>query len=277
MTSIPQQTNTSVQTSISGAQSAARKQSPSLPPGPISTAPSVGRSSYAAATKSSISSNAFGSSNMATAIEGSMPLQHSNGEAMNGNIPSIAAMPSLEASGGINGTNTLSASTVSDHNRKPSFTFTPSGVNGGPLGGQANKTIDIQFGSANLGGGSPASGASPALANSSPGNLGVAASMNPRNISPQASPSPIPQPSASGGRPPSSLQNQGNSLVFGQSGLDSNDSFVHPPPPTPTTLCENRILTSLTAPNAWDGTQLLCAWSSPCPQPATRIITIISW
>jgi translation initiation factor 4G len=230
MTSIPQQANTPVQTSISGAQSAARKQSPSLPQGPISTAPAVGRSSYAAATKSSIPSNAFGSSNMATAIEGSMPSQHSNGEAINGNIPTIAAIPSLEASAGINGTSNLSTSTLPDHNRKPSFTFTPSGVNGGPLGGQANKTINIQFGSANVGGGSPAPGASPALANSSPGNLGVAASMNPRNSSPQASPSPIPQPAASGGRPPSSLQTQGNSLVFGQSGPESNDPIVNSSP-----------------------------------------------
>lgn len=229
MTSIPQQTNTPAQTSISGPQSAAWKQSPSVPQGPISVAPAVGRSSYAAATKSFIPSNASGSSNMATAIEGAMPSQPSSGEAIpsvNGNIPTIAALPSLEASAGVNGDNNLSASTAPDHNRKASFTVTPSVINGGPLGGQTNKTINIQFGSANVGG-SPAPGASPALTNSSPGNLGVAGSMNPRIISPQASPSPIPQPAASGGRPPSSLQNQGNSMVFGQSGSESNDPSVH--------------------------------------------------
>ncbi|KAF7505448.1 hypothetical protein GJ744_000775 [Endocarpon pusillum] len=225
MTSTPQQANTPVQTSISGAQSASRKQSPSVPQGPISTAPAVGRSSYAAATKNFILPDASGSSNMATAIEGSMPSQHGTGEGLpsvNGNIPSIAAISSLEASSGMNGNNSLSTSTVPDHNRKPSFTVTPSGINGGPPGGPSNKTINIQFGSANVGG-SPAPGASPALTNSSPGNLGVSGAVNPRIASPQVSPSPIPQPSISGGRPPSSLQNQGNSLVFGQSGPEGND------------------------------------------------------
>jgi translation initiation factor 4G len=229
MTSISQQSNTPLQPSISGPQSAARKQSPSAPQGPISTAPAVGRSSYASATKSSIPPNAFGSSNMATAIEGAMPSQNGNGEAsppVNGNIPTIATIPSFEASAGMNGSSALSANTDSDHNRKPSFTVTPSGVNGAPPGGQLNKATNIVFGSYMGAGGSPAPGASPAMESTSPANLGVSGPMNPRTISPQASPSPVPRPGISGGRPPSSLQNQGNSLVFGQSGPESNDPSV---------------------------------------------------
>ncbi len=232
MTSISQQSNTPAPTSISRPQSAARKQSPSASQGPNSIAPAVGRSSYAAATKSSIPPNASGSSNMATAIEGSMPSQHGNGEAIpsvNGNMPTVAAIPSFEASVSVNGNNTLSASGAPDHSRKPSFTVTPSGgVNGGPPGGQSNKANNIQFGSIMNVEGSPAPGASPGLANSSPGNLGVAGPVNPRVVSPQASPSPIPRPAISGGRPPSSLQNQGNSLIFGQSGPEPNDPSVKP-------------------------------------------------
>ena len=240
MTSISQQPNTPVQTSVSGPQSVARKQSPSVPQGLISAAPAVGRFSYAAAaTKSSVAPNASVSSNMATAIEGSMHLRSGNGEAIapvNGNVPTIAAIPLLEASAGMNGNTTLPAP---DHNRTPSFTVTPSGINGGPLGGPPNKTINIQFGSTNVGG-SPAPDASPALADSSPANLGFAGSVNPRNISPQPSPSPIPQPSISGGRPPSSLQNQSNGLVFGQSGPETNDPSVNS---FQTLLHENRTLT----------------------------------
>jgi hypothetical protein len=71
-------------------------------------------------------------------------------------------------------------------------------------------------------GGSPGQG-NAILQNQSPSMLGVAPSMNPRISSPQTSPSPIPQPAASGGRPPSSLQGQGNGPIFGSLGGDSND------------------------------------------------------
>lgn len=221
MTSNPQQSNIIFPTGISGPQAAVRKPSPSASQGPIPSAPAVGRSSYAAATKNSAPPNAFGLSNMATAFEGPTPLPHGNGEAIppvNGNIPTAAALPSLEVSAGMNGNNNVSASTAPDHSRKPSFTCTPSGVNGGPIAGQSNKA-NIVFGSVNAVA-SPASGTSPSQVNSSPANLGVAGSVNPRIISPQASPSPVPQPSVSGGRPPSSLQ-QRNGLIFGQSEASS--------------------------------------------------------
>lgn len=167
---------------------------------------------------------------MATAIEGSLPSQHGNVESIppvNGNMPTLSAIPTLVASAGLNGNNTFATATPSDHNRKPSFTVTSSGVNGGQNAGQAAKTSNIQFGSVNALG-SPAPGASPALPNSSPSNLGVAGLVNPRILSPQVSPSPIPHPAPSGGRPPSSLLNQGNSLIFGQSSPDSNDLSVNP-------------------------------------------------
>jgi translation initiation factor 4G len=223
MTSISQDSNPPVQAKPTGSQAAAQK------PGPTSTtAPAVGRSSYAAATKQSILSNASGSSKMATAIEGSMPSQHGNADAIptvNGSIQPKAAVPLLEPSVNPNGNNPLPPTNVPDHTRNPSFTFTSSGINGGPPGGRPSKGNHIQFGSAKVGG-SPASRASPGPANVSPANLGVAGLVNPRTISPQTSPSPIPQPVISGGRPPSSLQSQANGLVFGQSGPEPIDLDV---------------------------------------------------
>lgn len=176
-----------------------QKQSHSASQGPISTAPAVGRSHLP---------NAFESSNMATAIKGSMPSQHGNGEAIppvNGNIPIIAPLPTVGVPTGINGNNIVSASTFPDHSRKPSFTFTTSGVLGGQPAGQPIKANNIQFGSMNA----ERAERSPA---SSPANLGVAGRVDPRT----SSPSPVRQPHlVSGGRPPSSLQHQ--NLVFGQS------------------------------------------------------------
>lgn len=228
MTSIPPQSNTPVQTSLAGQQAVSQKQSPSALQGAFSTASAVRRSSYAAATRSSTAPNASGSPNMATAIEGSMPSQHSTGDGIapvNGNLSTIAAIPAPEGSAGMNGNNTSSGGISTDHIRKPSFTITPSGMNGALSTGQPNKANNIQFGSYNTGG-SPASGPSPALTNSSPANLGVAGPVNPRVVSPQASPSPVPRPAISGGRPPSSLQTQGNGLIFGQSGPEANDPTV---------------------------------------------------
>ena len=57
----------------------------------------------------------------------------------------------------------------------------------------------------------------PYIANSS-SSLAVSAPPNPRVTSPATSPSPIPQPPASGGRPPSGLPAQGNGLSFGSMG-----------------------------------------------------------
>ncbi|KAK5108940.1 hypothetical protein LTR62_007655 [Meristemomyces frigidus] len=108
------------------------------------------------------------------------------------------------------------AITNSDHARKPSVVINASGAsgsipNGGPV--SANGRPHINFGAMNA---SPLpQHAAPQAQNSS---LATPANSNPRVISPAHSPSPIPQPQESGGRPPSGLQNQTNGVTFGQLG-----------------------------------------------------------
>ena len=110
----------------------------------------------------------------------------------------------------------------SEHGRKPSMTISASGAsgytpNGGPVG--QNGRPQISFGSMNPQGGSPLPPASvpyQSQTSSLPAPPG-----NPRVISPAHSPSPIPQPPASGGRPPSGLQNQSNGMTFGSMVGDS--------------------------------------------------------
>ncbi|KAH7145300.1 hypothetical protein DER46DRAFT_516296 [Fusarium sp. MPI-SDFR-AT-0072] len=105
----------------------------------------------------------------------------------------------------------------SDHSRKSSVTMAANGpnsfvANGGPV--SAGKP-GIQFGYD-----------SPAMANSTPQSSSAApipipGGGNARVPSPAHSPSPIPQPSASGGRPPSGLQQAGgNTMTFGSLGSD---------------------------------------------------------
>ncbi|KAI0887533.1 uncharacterized protein GGS22DRAFT_186366 [Annulohypoxylon maeteangense] len=108
---------------------------------------------------------------------------------------------------------TLNANGLADHSRKSSVTMSANGpnsysTNGGTAGGKAS----IQFGYQ-----------SPAVSTSDP-KLGSAPipipDSNPRVTSPQNSPSPIPQPSASGGRPPSGTAQQG--MTFGSFGGESD-------------------------------------------------------
>lgn len=112
-----------------------------------------------------------------------------------------------------------------DHSRKPSVTITSAGTSGGfPNGGPSSRPNSLQFGFANQQTspmGNPA-----VLAGQPQSGLGVSPSMNPRVTSPQTSPSPIPQPASSGGRPPpSSYQSQGNVPNFGSFG-DTGDANV---------------------------------------------------
>ncbi|RGP70512.1 translation initiation factor 4g [Fusarium longipes] len=104
----------------------------------------------------------------------------------------------------------------SDHSRKSSVTMAANApnnfvANGGPVGGAKS---NIQFGFD-----------SPAMANSTPQSTSAApipipGGGNARIPSPAHSPSPIPQPSASGGRPPSGLQQAGGNMTFGSLGSD---------------------------------------------------------
>lgn len=88
-------------------------------------------------------------------------------------------------------------------------------ANGGPVAGSKS---NIQFGFD-----------SPAMANSTPQAANAAPIPIPGNgnavPSPAHSPSPIPQPSASGGRPPSGLQQTSGQMTFGSLGSDGEVSF----------------------------------------------------
>jgi translation initiation factor 4G len=223
MTSTPQQTNTI------GLAETASAPSPAVqaPNSSTATAPTFsaaattsGRSSYASATKGGFPPDASEPSNMSAAAGGRPPADAIS--PVNGRNPTIPAVPSVGGPTIVNGNSV-------DHIRKPSFIVSPGGAtnpstNGGAVGGGQNKTNSIQFGSMNVSG-SPAQNNQPPLASQSPSTLGVAPP-NPRINSPQSSPSPIPQPAASGGRPPSSLQGQSNELRFGQIGGDPNDANV---------------------------------------------------
>lgn len=101
-----------------------------------------------------------------------------------------------------------------DHSRKPSVTMSgnlPNGASAGP----SPRPHAMQFGAINNG--------SPAVVNS---NLHVPQSANLTtpiaNSGPARTPSPIPAPSTSGGRPPTGPQSQGNPLNFGN--FAGNDS-----------------------------------------------------
>ena len=232
MTSKSQQTSSPGQANTVAASQAAS--TARIPPSSVlsASADTSGRSSYASATKKSFPPNVSEPSNMSTAVGGIPSAQLGQldpASPVNGKNPTIPAVPSVGGPTIVNGNSTIAPIPPSDHSRKPSFTVSSSGAtsfaaNGGAVGGAQTKANNIQFGSMNAGG-SPALGNPPALAAHSSSNLGLAP-MNPRITSPQTSPSPIPQPAASGGRPPSSLQGQNNGLSFGQIGGDSNDQNV---------------------------------------------------
>jgi translation initiation factor 4G len=199
-------------------------------PSQASTSSSASQStpSYASTAKKAVSSPAIatGSStpSPAVAIGGSAPVQQHGKSAsispVNGRnsispaVPAVNAPAIAHSSSAINGGAT-------DHSRKSSVTISatgPSGYvpNGGPVGGSKG---GIQFGSITD---SPAaSHSTPQIAQTTSAPIAIP---NPRVTSPAQSPSPIPQPSASGGRPPSGLAGQGNGPTFGSLGGDGDVS-----------------------------------------------------
>jgi len=115
----------------------------------------------------------------------------------------------------------------SDHSRKTSVVINASGAsgqipNGGPVG--QNGRLPINFGSMGVSG-SPLQ--QPGVPYQAPSSNMSVPPRDPRVTSPAHSPSPIPQPPASGGRPPS-LQNQGNGVTFGQMGGESDSVRLRP-------------------------------------------------
>lgn len=239
MTSTPQPTNTIRPADTTSAPSPAVQapdSSTALAPSFSTAASPSGRSSYASATKGGFPPNASEPPNMSAAAGARPPADSIS--PVNGRNPTIPAVPSVGGPTIVNGNST-------DHIRKPSFTVSPGGAttttttnlatNGGAVGGGQSKANNIQFGSIPAGG-SPALNNPPALASQSPSSLGIAPA-NPRVVSPQKSPSPIPQPAASGGRLPSNLQGQSNELRFGQLGGDPTDANVSVPSARLTLVC----------------------------------------
>ncbi|KHJ31694.1 putative eukaryotic translation initiation factor 4 gamma [Erysiphe necator] len=187
------------------------------------TSASISTPSYSSAAKKAVSSPtvAAGSSSQSSivAVGSSGSVQPSHGKSspvlpINGKhsispaVPAVSAPVIAYSSSVING--------ASNHNRKSSVTIVANGrhsMNGGPVGGSSGK---IQFGSITD---SPASShITPQIYQHSgtpPGSI-----LNPRVSDPSHSPTPIPQPSASGGRP--QVVGPGNGVNFGSFGGDSD-------------------------------------------------------
>ncbi|KAG9255175.1 putative eukaryotic translation initiation factor subunit eIF-4F [Emericellopsis atlantica] len=186
------------------------------PPATNTSAPSASYASAAGAPQKSSQNqppvNASGSQDSTTVGTSASPAQNAksaspapvNGKpAVNPAIPAAPRGPSHGA-----------------HSRQTSVTMATNGpssfaANGGHAAA-AKSNIQFGFGSPSAAHGSPqAPNAAPIPI---PGNNG-----NPRVASPAHSPSPIPQPSASGGRPPSGLsQAGGQQMTFGSLGSDGD-------------------------------------------------------
>ena len=194
------------------------------------TTSSSSRSSYASATKKSATdstaapvtvggSSHHGKSSTPSSVS-CQPMQQSQS-------PGVTIVNGAPAASASSSPSVPASASQPDHARKPSVTITSAGTSGYiPNGGPSSRPNSLQFGFANQQT-SPSMGPPAALSGPPQSGLGVAATANPRITSPQTSPSPIPQPASSGGRPPpSSYQSQGNVPNFGSFGeAGDNVSF----------------------------------------------------
>lgn len=150
------------------------------------------------------------------------PGQYGSDPAVNGKV-AVPAVPAV-----VNGNPGTSGQ--GDVSRKPSVTISASGPqqyaqNGATISGRPPGSSGIQFGSYNADGSPRLPHASPHQSAHVASSLGVHSMSNPRVISPANSPSPIPQPAASGGKPPSHGHNI--SVSFGNSGgSDANVCYA---------------------------------------------------
>jgi translation initiation factor 4G len=179
--------------------------------------------SYASTAKKAVSSPpvASGSSTPTPAVVvGGSASQHGKPSIspVNGRSSVPPAVPTVSAPAIAHGSATNGGS---DHGRKASVTINANNgymANGGPVGGSKGS---IQFGS--LADSPAVSHSTPQISHPTP-SAAIPIPGNPRVTSPAQSPSPIPQPSASGGRPPSGLGGQGNNMTFGSLGGDGDVS-----------------------------------------------------
>jgi translation initiation factor 4G len=171
-------------------------------PGAVSAQPPA--KSYATATKTATPSLPAG----ATAPAHNAKIADSH---MNGAMAQAGSQPA---------NNTVNGNAAHDHSRKTSVVITQSGAsgsypNGGPVA-QNGARPPINFGSMG------SHGADPPGASFQSQNSLQRPQQDPRATTPTHSPSPIPQPAASGGRPPSNLPNQNNGgLAFGSLPADT--------------------------------------------------------
>ncbi|KAK7617297.1 hypothetical protein IWX50DRAFT_335512 [Phyllosticta citricarpa] len=200
-------TNNAAQTANAASNNPSGTTSPSV----AGAAQPIAKSYASAATKKAASPPAIASSSPQVAV-GSNAAANVNGKTQN---PSAGPPPI--------------ANGAPSHGRKSStMTISAAGATG-PMSNNGNARPNIAFGAINAGG-------SPAIAHSAPHAPQNNATPNPRITSPATSPSPIPQPAASGGRPPSGLQGQGNGLSFGSMGgenVGANPRPVSMPPQGP--------------------------------------------
>lgn len=222
-----------------------------IPSGPTSgkTAPQPGGTaprSYASVSKKPIPTIPAHNITTSPATVGGAASQHGKTDSVNGKGPIPPAVPVLGTPTIVNGNAAISPTMgLGDHNRKSSVTISAAGAsgympNGGPVAGKPAGGNPIQFGSINVAG-------SPSMSNSAPlhnqsNSLAVQTPNNPRVTSPQSSPSPIPQPTASGGRPPSSLHS--GQLNFGSLGGDEVNSGGNPGPETQSLTMPKRQMRS---------------------------------
>ncbi|PYI01831.1 hypothetical protein BO78DRAFT_423158 [Aspergillus sclerotiicarbonarius CBS 121057] len=213
----PQGQSTSTQAASSTQSTSAGKSSPQAPVPTPSSASTTAPRSYANATKKSATDST------AAPVTVGGPSQH--GKSTTASPVSGKPMQQSQITG-VTIVNGAPAPSQGDHTRKPSVTITSAGTSGYiPNGGQTGRPNSLQFGFANQQS-SPNMGNPAVLANQPQSGLGVTPPTNPRVTSPQTSPSPIPQPASSGGRPPpSSYQTQGNVPNFGSFGDGDNQQM----------------------------------------------------
>ena len=178
------------------------------------------KSSYASATKNPSSYPPAPSGSTTPAAGSAQQNKNDTSSPVNGKVAIPPAVPAVGGPNIINGnTPATSASGKGDHMRKPSVTISAAGApqnipNGVSIAGKSSAGSQITFGQMYNADGSPRSmNAIPHQPDQSGSSLGVNNPANPRVTSPANSPSPIPQPSASGGKPPSHGHN--GSVNFG--------------------------------------------------------------
>lgn len=224
---LPSQQPTHISKPIVPAHSPSASQTGRAPPQAAGTAPV--KTSYASATRKAFSPPLVVSGSAQSASGQS---QHASTiPSVNGKVAIPPAVPSVGNPAAVNGNpSNTSSSGRSDHVRKPSVTISAAGApqnpqNGAPLAGKPPGSSSIQFGSYNADGSPRSTNAMPQQPIQSNSSLGVNNASNPRIVSPANSPSPIPQPPASGGKPPNHTHNP--SVNFGQfGGQDHSVSLV---------------------------------------------------